>query len=286
MPRPTSPTRHRALARLLAVAALPLFAAGCPDERGPKQVREGAFTWTGVVAAGKTVRVREFQGAIDVGPSADDTVRVSTRIEWTKGDPDEGLSFSGVTQDGDVLICAVWTGGDCSKEAYNANIRVGRAGRGRTDAKVFFTIQVPAGVRLDLVNINGDITVAASAPVLARTVSGDIIVATAVGPVDAETVNGSVDIRMASLGDSGQVRAETVNGSSYIYLPEPVDAAVDLSVMNGSISSEFAIPVQGEASRRHLRGQLGAGTRPVVGKTMNGEVSLRRLPQPAAGQQP
>lgn len=288
MPRPSHSTRRRAvlLARLLAVAAIPLVAGACPDERGPMQVREGAFVWNGVVASGNTVRVRELQGAIEVGPSADDTVRVTARIEWRRGDPDEGLSFSGVTQDGDLLICAVWTGGNCSKEAYNANIRVGRSGRDRTDAKVYFAIQVPAGVRLDLVNINGDIKVAASAPVLARTVNGDVIVATAVGPVDAETLNGSVDVRMASLGDSGQVRAETMNGSAYIYLPDNVDAVVDLSVTNGSVSSEFAIPVQGEPSRRHLRGPLGTGTRPVNGKTMNGEVALRRLPQAASGQQP
>lgn len=286
MPRTTRFPRRRGALRLLAVAAIPLFAAACPDEHGPLQVREGAFSWNGVVAAGKTVRVRELQGAIEVGPSADDTVRVTTRIEWRRGDPDEGLSFSGATEDGDLLICAVWTGGNCSKEAYNANFRVGRGGSDRTDAKVFFRIEVPAGVKLDLVNINGDIKVAASAPVLARTVSGDVLVATAVGPVDAETVNGSVDIRMASFGDSGQVRAETVNGSSYIYLPDSVDAAVDLSVMNGSVSSEFAIPVQGEASRRRLSGQLGAGTRTVQGKTMNGEVALRRLPPAGSGQQP
>jgi DUF4097 and DUF4098 domain-containing protein YvlB len=183
--------------------------------------------------------------------------------------------MSGSIQDGELLVCAMW-GDDsrCTAGDYNANIRVGR---GRTDAKVYFRVEAPRGVKVDAVVINGDIRVAASAPVHARSVNGDIVVATAVGPVEAKTMNGSVDIRMASLTGTDTVRAETMNGDALVYLPEAVDAAVELSVTNGGVSTDFPMtaPVAGGARRLNLR--LGLGTHPVRAKTMNGEAALRRL---------
>jgi hypothetical protein len=265
----------RSLASVL-VAAAPLLLAACDEPRGPLQSRSDVFAWTGHVAAGNTVRIRELQGAIDVTPSADSLVHITARVEWRRGDPGRDLSFTATPQDGDVLVCALWHGeGTCTKEQYNANIRLGR--RGGTDAKVFFAVQVPAGVELDLVNINGDIRAASAAPVLARTVNGDVIVATAAGPVQAKTMNGSVDIRMASLSNGDSVKAETMNGSAFVYLPERLDAALDLSVTNGRASTDFPVTVQGETDRRHLRGTIGQGTHPVWIRSMNGEVALRML---------
>lgn len=259
---------------LVALLAAPLALAGCDGERGPLMEREGPFAWNGPIAPGKTLRIRELQGAITVRPSADSIARITTRVTWRRGDPDADLRFSATPQDGDVLVCATWSASDtCTAENYNANIRRGRG----TDAKVHFDVEVPAGVRLDLVNINGDITSASSAPVHARVVNGDVVVATAVGPVEAKSLNGSVDVRMASLTGSDSTTAETVNGSVYVYLPASVDATLDLSVVNGSVSAAFPVERAGEASRRRLRGRIGQGTHPVFAKTINGEVAVRAL---------
>lgn len=270
---------HR-VARLLVLplAALPLLAARCDRDSGPLQVRENAFVWQGVIASGKSIRVRELQGAIEVVPSADDTARVTARVEWRSGDPSTGLSLSGSSTDGDLLVCAIWgENGTCTAGDYNANIRVGRSGRGRTDAKVYFRVEAPRGVKIDLVVISGDIKVAASAPVMARSVNGDVVVATAVGPVEAETMNGSVDIRMSSLTGTDTVKAETMNGDAFVYLPTDIDAAVEISTTVGSVSTDFPVNTAMTDGTKRLSLRLGEGTHPVRARTVNGTVALRQL---------
>ena len=262
--------RHRTVVPSLLVTALLL--AGCDEGSGPLQVRENAFSWSETMPAGATLSVRSMSGDITVAVGTDDTARVSARIEWRKGDPDQSLRMSGSRQGTDALICAVWGDGSCSRGKYNAHL-----GKSSTDAKVFFTITVPAGVKLDLAEIDGDVTASATAPVKARTLNGDVLVVSSVGPVQGETLNGSVDIRMSSLVGTDSVIAKTLNGSVFVYLPDAVDATVDIGVTNGSVSTEFPHTVTGEGSRKHIRTVLGAGSHMVYARSMNGEVALRRL---------
>lgn len=254
----------------LLVAAL--LITGCGEEAGPLHVRENAFSWSEAMPAGATLSVRSMSGDMTVAVGMDDTARVTARIEWRKGDPDRSLRMSGSRQGTDALICAVWGDGSCSLGKYNAQL-----GKKSTDAKVFFTITVPAGVKLDLVDIDGDVTASASAPVKARTMNGDVLVVSSVGPVQGETLNGSVDIRMSSLVGTDSVIAKTLNGSVFVYLPDPVDATVDIGVTNGSVSTDFPYTVTGDVSRKHIRTVLGSGSRAVYARSMNGEVALRRL---------
>lgn len=257
-----------------SVLVLLLFAAGCDDgDAGPLQVRENAFTWSDQVPAGATLHVREFNGSIEVAPSEDDTLRVTARIEWRRGNPDEVIRFIGRREGQDALICAMWQQGDCSVGNYNAKLDGGTAAR----MQVHFDIRVPAGVKLDLVGISSDIAAAASAPVRARSVNGSVRVATSVGPVNAETMNGDVDIRMTSLVGGDSVIAKTLNGDALVYLPETVDAVIDLSVTNGSVTTEYPVLVTGEAARRSIRGTIGAGGRTVHARSLNGTVALRQL---------
>ena len=262
----------RRLSFLPSLLVAALLTAGCDGETGPLQVRENAFRWSDQVAAGATVAVRSMNGDIEVAVGTDDSVRVSARIEWRKGDPDKTLRMYANRQGNDALICAVWGTGNCTLESYDTKYD----GKG-TDARVFFTVTVPAGVKVDLQGINGDVTVSASAPVKAHTMNGDVRVVTAVGPVDGVTLNGSVDIRMSSLVGSDSVIAKTLNGSVYVYLPDPVDAAIDLGVTNGSVSTEFPVTMTGEPSKRSIRAVLGVGSRTVHARSMNGAVALRRL---------
>lgn len=263
-------------ARLPVLALVATALLGC-DARvgsGPLQTRDDMFAWSGTVPAGGTVRVREMRGGIEVVPATDDTVRVTSRVEWRSGDPVRDLAFSASPGERDVLICAVWGRGNCDREGYTANVRFGRDG---TDAKVFFRVELPAGVALDLTNIDGDITAAASAPVRARTVNGSVTVVTSVGPVQAETMNGSVDARMMSLRGTDSVVVKTMNGDAYAYLPELADVTVDMAVTSGSLTTDFAIPSGGVSSARKLEAVLGTGATPVRIRSINGNVGLRRL---------
>ena len=256
---------------------------GCEEGSGPLQVRENAFAWSDHVPSGATVTVRDLNGDITVQPSADDTVRVTARLEWHKGNPDETLRMSGSRLGDDALICAVWGDGACSRDNYTSKWN---GSSSSTDAKVFFQVSVPAGVKLDLQGANGNIVAAASAPVSARTMSGNVTVATAVGPARGETLNGSVDLRIALLSGTDSVIAKTLNGNVYVYLSELTDASIDLAATTGSVSSEFPVEITGEMSKRSLRAVLGAGTHPIRLRSMNGSVSIRRLDAAGKSYQP
>lgn len=261
---------------LLAAATSLLLACEIEIDRAgdrPAQVREDALVWRGVVPAGASVMVRTARGGIEVVPSADDSVRVSGRMEWSSGDPDRVIRLSATQDSGGALICAIWGDGRCTAEDYQANLNLSR--RRRTDAKVHFRVEVPAGVRVDLVSIDGDIAAAAAAPVMARSMNGDVRVSTSVGPVRAETMNGSVDARMMSLTGTDSVIVKTLNGDAFAFLPEAVDALAELSVVSGSVSTDFALPVA--SGGKKASGPLGAGGRVVKVSTLNGTAALRRL---------
>lgn len=257
------------VSRSLALAAV-LLGLACQGESGPLQVRENAFTWQGTMQPGALLVVRELRGGIEVVPSTSDTVRVTTRTEWRRGDPATDLNYSASQDSNSVVLCVVWGNGSCDREDYNANM-----GRGGTDAKVFFRIEVPAGVRLNLLSIDGNIRAAASAPVEAQVLNGDVVVATAVGPVRAETLNGDIDVRMSSITGTDSVVATTMNGDVYVYIPDGIDASVDMSTATGSASSAFAM--RGTVEPKRVGGVLGAGTHPIHLKSINGDVALRRL---------
>ena len=265
------PSTRQSFASVLLAAAL---TAGCDQDAGPLQTRENAFSWSDHVPAGATVHVRDLNGDIEVVVGTGDTARVTARLEWRKGDPDKSLRMSGSRQGDDALICAVWGQGDCSEANYSSKWE----GKKRsTDARVFFKVTVPPGVKLDLIGVNGSIVASASAPVSARTMNGDVTIATAVGPVRGETLNGSVDLRMSSIIGTDSVVAKTLNGSVFVYLPDNIDATVDLGVTNGSVSTEFPVMITGAPSKRRLHGVLGAGTHQVHLRSLNGEAALRRL---------
>lgn len=262
--------------RILLLAAASLLLLACDyrtDSSRPLQVREQMFVWRGQLPAGATVMVREARGGIEAVPSPDDSVRITARMEWRTGDPDRVIRISASQDTDGVLVCATWGNDTCTKDKLTSNVNLSR--RRSTDAKVFFTVAVPAGVELDLTAIDADISASSAAPVRARTLNGDIRVATAVGPVRGETMNGSVDIRMTSLTGTDSVIAKTLNGDAFAYLPATVDATADVSVTNGSVATDFAI--QGSMNAKRIQGAIGAGGRVVRVHSVNGSVALRKL---------
>jgi hypothetical protein len=261
--------------RPLMIAPLLALAACDMQEEGPSNTREGVFQHVSHLAPGATLHVRTARGTIFVEPSKDDSVRVIGDIAWRGNqDPMRNVSISGLQLNNAVLICAEWGGrrSECTAENYHADLS-GRAGRTR----VSFRIQVPTGVKLDLLGIDGDITSASSASVLARTMNGDITVVTAVGPVQAETVNGDVDARMTTLAGTDSVIAKTLNGEAWVFLPEQVSASVNVQVSNGSLLTDFVPLQQAAQSTKHLQAVLGTGATPVHVKSFNGLAGLRRL---------
>jgi hypothetical protein len=250
--------------------------AACNHERH----NDNAFNWSRELAAGGTLRVRNLNGTVSVvaaKPGAPAKVHATTK--WRKGNPERDLKFIATSEGNDATICAIWGDGTCTATQYTNRRSNGLwrliFKRG-TDASVDFTVEVPAGTRVDVSTVNGELAVQAQAPVLAKTVNGDIHVATAVGPVAATTTNGDVDIRMTTVNGAGDIRAESTNGDVSAYVPQNVDGNANVHTVNGELSSWFPLTYAG-VSKRTMEGVLGAGSRTVRVHTTNGSATLGAL---------
>jgi hypothetical protein len=272
---------------ILVLSAIALAACDVSDDERPRQYRNDVFVYSTTVPAGLPVYVRNLRGSITVEPSVDDSLRVAADLAW-QGDaerPSE-IRFSGSASDKGVLICSIFGDADCSVDRYtgksDGGLRVGSGGArfslgGKTNARVTFRIQVPAGVQLDLLGVDADIVSASTAPVRARTVNGDITVATAVGPVNIETVNGDIDARMTTLSGADSVIAKTLNGTVWVFLPETAGAFVNAATTNGELTTDFPLLTAPTGTRKKLEATLGAGGTPVYVRTLNGTVGIGRL---------
>jgi hypothetical protein len=264
---------------LLVVAAVAVTACIVDARSGPEQDNPTAWTWNAPVSAPATVFVRNTNGSVEIKPATGKNVEVTADVRWRRGDPKRDVTFEGkASPNGNILICAIWNDGSCSESKYEMKkpgFSIGPFSQG-TDASVKFIVYVPAGVKVDVLTMNGSIGAAATAPVKARTINGTIKVATSVGPVDAETVNGSVDVRMTTLSGDGPVRARAVTGSVAAYVPEKFDATVDMESVIGSTTSDFPGTKSTDGDKK-FTATLGTGGRTVDIGTVTGSAALRKL---------
>jgi hypothetical protein len=264
-------SRRLALAALVASTAL----TACDESNsGPRQTRKNAFEWSGAVETGKTLSVRSLRGDVTVEPSSDSLVHVSADYAWRRGDPDTDLKISGTTTADGALICAMIGENTCTEKQFEANLKLGS---NAPDINVTMRVRVPNGVKVSVVGANGDVTISAAAPVHAFTMNGDVTVATAVGPVKGESLNGDVDLRMTSVVGTDSIIGKTLNGDVYVYLTELNDASVEMEVALGKLQTEFPLTGRRDDGEKKLRSTVGTGARAIHLKTLTGDVALRKL---------
>jgi hypothetical protein len=261
------------LALALSSAALPALPAQA------RQSGEG-FTWSGRVAAGRWIRIRNLNGEITVGAASGDKVEVTATKHWRRGDPQDvhfDVKKFGAN-DENVLVCAIWgENTTCTEDRYETRGDRDRRMR-NNDVSVEFRVLVPRGVKVGVNTVNGEITVdGATAEIEARTVNGRVDVTTDGGPVNATTVNGSVRARMGRFDSNDEMNFSTVNGSVIAEFSGDLSADVDLSTVNGSLRTDYEITLTGRLNPKRLRAHIGRPGGPHIRlSTVNGSVELRR----------
>jgi len=261
---------RRTLAVLLASAALAAPPAAAAQETGSSD-----FNWRGEVAPGGWLRVRNVNGQMRVEAAPGNQIEVTATKRWRRGDPEDvRIEVKRVgANDGDVLICALWNeNSSCDERGYHGN----SSGRNRNnDVSVDFVVKLPKGTKVDVSTVNGSVRIeGATAAVRAGTVNGGINAVSSGGPVTAATVNGDVNVRMGSTGASEDLHYATVNGSITVEVPGALDADVEMTTVNGGLSSDYPMTVQGRVNPRHLRATIGKGGRQLKFTTVNGNVRL------------
>jgi Toastrack DUF4097 len=115
----------------------------------------------------------------------------------------------------------------------------------------------------------------------AHTISGDLtLVEGAGGAVHAQTVSGSVTLDLSAPGER-DIRLSSISGDLTVRLPETSDLQVQLRSTSGQVASAFAeLRREGRPALRTLSGRLGAGTGRLLANTTTGHVALlRREPE-------
>jgi DUF4097 and DUF4098 domain-containing protein YvlB len=107
------------------------------------------------------------------------------------------------------------------------------------------------------------------------TVNGAVQISTG-GWADAETVNGSIRVKMGSADWTGTLAFKSVNGSVEVDLPDDLSADVRFKSLNGRITSDFPITISGGFVGQTAKGRVGNGGRELSIETVNGSVELKK----------
>ncbi|MCG8469716.1 MAG: DUF4097 family beta strand repeat-containing protein [Gemmatimonadetes bacterium] len=238
---------------------------------------EGAaqdFEWQGVVDRGDAVTVRGVNGRIIAREARGGRVTVEATKTARRDDP-SSVDIQVIEDAGGVLICAVYP----SRRNRDPN----RCARGRdyemnvndNDVRVDFVVEVPSGVELEAMTVNGDVEARGlTADVKAVTVNGGIEVESE-GVVSATTVNGSIEARMGT-APSERLKFHTVNGGIRLVLPRGTNADVDIETVNGHIDTDFPLTIRGRWGPRSASGEIGSGGPEIELQTVNGSIELVR----------
>lgn len=257
-----------------------LIAAGVATAASlPAQTTNGDdFHWSGNVAGGHWLRVRNLSGAVHVQAASGNDVIVDAHKHYRRGDPAEVRFTVDKTSDGDVLICALWgRESSCDEDGYESHTHHHHYDHDEDDVSVEFTVQLPKGVNIATSTVNGGVSVdGVTGRVKASTVNGSVEAATLGGPVEASTVNGDVEVHMQSTADATHLDYSTVNGSIRVYLPSELNADVEMSTVNGSFHSDYPLALSGRIDPHHLHAAIGNGGPRVRCSTVNGSIDLRK----------
>ena len=110
----------------------------------------------------------------------------------------------------------------------------------------------------------------------ASTGNGDITVSTALGPVSASSGNGRIEVEMASLRSSEDMRFSTGNGSIDVGFPANLSAVIDARVPYKNFETDFPIEMAARWGSSGVEGKIGNGGRRIRFSTGNGHVRIRK----------
>jgi len=281
-----------------AVAAM-MMTAGAAHAAAAQQ----DFRWSGRVADGQTIEIRNIKGQIRAEPASGGEVTVTAHAR--NGDARD-VRVEMVRRDYGVVICTIYPGngrgswnGDDDDERRSEPRDACNSGRGMhvddDDAEMEFVVRVPAGVKLSARSVSGDVEARGlRGPVDARSVSGDVHVASA-GEVSASSVSGDVFASMGRIPTRG-VSFRSVSGDVTLELPAGTDADFSARTISGEIDSDFPITLQGRQGRgrdrdddddrgwprvrvrvgQDMHGTLGRGGPDLSVSTVSGDINLRR----------
>ncbi len=228
------------------------------------------FQWRGPVAPGLAIEIRGLNGDVHAEFSNGTEVEVYADISSQIANP-EKVKVEVIHHHGGVTVCAVSIG--VSPDSPNRCVS-DVAGTG--DARVNYTVRVPKGVGLIGRTVNGEVDAhGMQGDVNAETVNGKIQISTS-GKAQAHTVNGNITATVGTACSMKSAALSTVNGSITLNTPSITNSALRAETTNGAITTDFPIAVHQRLTTPRIGGKNGNASREIMLKTVNGSIQLRR----------
>jgi len=202
--------------------------------------------------------------------------------------PNGGIKVIGWDR-GDVLVRTIVRGyGETDADARRmvAGVHVETAPRiralgpepGRGESwSVQFEMHVPRRAQLALRTINGGIAIDDFQGIAEfRAQNGGVTLRNVGGEIKGETTNGGMTIDLeGDRWDGLGLDVSTHNGGIKLTLPERYSAELETGTVNGRVTTDFPITVQGRLNRE-IHTTLGSGGVKIRAMTTNGGVTIRR----------
>ena len=201
-----------------------------------------------------------------------------------------GVSVKGWDQNQVLVRARVQTGAPTAQEAeaLAREIRIETSGskifasgpESRRDYHwdVSYEVMVPHRSDVSVETHNGGIVIAGvNGRIDFSATNGGVVLKKVAGNVKGSTTNGGLVIELAGdRWDGETLDVSTTNGGVVMSIPENYSANLQTGTVNGNISVDFPVTVQGEI-KKQLAVNLGAGGAMVRATTTNGGVRIRRV---------
>ena len=236
---------------------------------------QDSWSWRKAVPTGRAIEIKGINGDVSATAASGNQVEVIARKTARRSDT-ETVKIEVVEHAGGVTICALYPTPRGERENECLPGARGRSSTRDNDVNVDFEVRVPQGVLFTGRTVNGSVRATGlTADAIATTVNGSVRVSTT-GLAQANTVNGSITVRMGRANWNDELHFETVNGAITLELPDELNADVAASTVNGSLSSDWPMTVRGRWGPKHMNGKIGNGGRQLALETVNGDIELRK----------
>jgi len=140
-----------------------------------------------------------------------------------------------------------------------------------------FRLMVPRSSNMDLETNNGGVSIdGVTGRLEFNTTNGGIRLDDVHGDVRGRTTNGGLDIRLTGSEWQGQgLDVTTTNGGIDLKVPRGYNARLETGTVNGGMSIDFPITVQGKIGR-NISTDLGNGGKLIRVRTTNGGVDIKQ----------
>jgi len=200
-----------------------------------------------------------------------------------------GVSVKGWDQNQILVRARVQTGAPTAAEAeaLGREIRIETGGskifasgpESRRDYHwdVSYEVLVPRRSDVSIETHNGGIAIAdVNGHINFEATNGGVVLKKVAGTVKGSTTNGGLVIELTGDRWEGEtLDVSTTNGGVVMSIPENYSANLQTGTVNGGISVDFPVTVQGDL-KKQLAVNLGSGGATVRAMTTNGGVRIRR----------